>query len=46
MPAHIRTAAALLAVGLPLTARSEATPLDVPGEEVRGGAVGPDVDVT
>ncbi|MBN1091140.1 copper chaperone PCu(A)C [Blastococcus sp. TML/M2B] len=46
MPAHTRAAAALLAVGLPLTACSEATPLDVPGEEVRGGAVGPDADVT
>ncbi len=46
MPAHARAFAAVLAVGLSLTACSEDAPLDVPGAEVRGGAVGPDVDVT
>lgn len=46
MHPHLRAAAAALAIGLPLTACSQDAPLDVPGEEVRGGAVGPDVDVT
>lgn len=46
MPAHVRISAALLAVGLSLTACGDDAPLDVPGEEVRGGAVGPDADVT
>lgn len=46
MHARTRASAAVLAVGLSLTACGEDAPLDVPGEEVRGGAVGPDVDVT
>jgi hypothetical protein len=46
MPAKARASAAVLVAGLCLTACGEDAPLDVPGEEVRGGAVGPDVDVT
>jgi hypothetical protein len=46
MRAHARTAAAMLLAGLSLAACSQDAPLEVPGEEVRGGAVGPDVDVT
>ena len=46
MRANARTAAAMLVAGLSLSACSQDAPLDVPGEEVRGGAVGPDVDVT
>jgi copper(I)-binding protein len=46
MRANAGTAAAVLVAGLSLSACSQDAPLDVPGEEVRGGAVGPDVDVT
>jgi copper(I)-binding protein len=43
---RLRLAAALIATTFPLAACSEAGPLDVPGSEVRGGAVGPDEAVT
>ncbi|WP_097193964.1 copper chaperone PCu(A)C [Blastococcus aggregatus] len=46
MPGHARTSAALLAVGLSLTACGEDAPLDVPGGEVVGGAAAPDERVT
>jgi copper(I)-binding protein len=46
MSAHARPLVVALSVGLCLTACGAAAPLDEPGEEVTGGAVGPDVDVT
>lgn len=47
MSPHARCLAAALVTGLSLSAcGTDDAPLDVPGEEVRGGAVGPDVDVT
>lgn len=41
-----RIAAALFAAALPLAACTEGEPSEVPGAEVRGGAVGPDEAVT
>jgi copper(I)-binding protein len=46
MRTPVPASAAVLAAGLVLTACGGDAPLDVPGEEVRGGAVGPDVDLT
>lgn len=46
MPAHARPVALALAVGLSLSGCGDDASLDEPGEEVTGGAVGPDVDVT
>lgn len=42
MPAPARTTAAVLAVGLSLTACSDDAPLETPGPEVVGGAAAPD----
>jgi predicted small lipoprotein YifL len=46
MSRRAHASAAILAAGLLLTACGADDPLDVPGDEVRGGAVGPDADVT
>jgi copper(I)-binding protein len=46
MPAYARTTAAVLAVGLSLTACSDDAPLETPGPEVVGGAAAPDERVT
>ena len=46
MPAHVHTAATVLAVVLPLTACGEDAPSETPGPEVVGGAAAPDERVT